>query len=110
MFKQAILVVAAGMALAGCGSICSRAESVQARMADKVRPCEEKGFSVREFDIEKCEADFQECTDADKQAADEFLDCWEKVSTCSPDNTKPFVDEIEACAAEHPMRLGCQLY
>ncbi|AKI99013.1 hypothetical protein ATI61_106393 [Archangium gephyra] len=108
MFKQAIVVVTAALALAGCDSVCSRAERVQAGMADKVRPCEEKGFSVRAFDLEKCEEDFQECTDADKQAADEFLDCWEKVRTCSPDNTEPFANELEACLAEHPMRLGCQ--
>jgi len=110
MFKQAIVVVAAGMALVGCGSICSRAESARARMIDKIRPCEEKGFSVSEFDLEKCEEDFQECTDADKQAADEFLDCRDKLRTCSPDNTEPFVDELEACVATHPMRLGCRPY
>ena len=110
MFKQAIAVVAVGMALAGCGGVCSRAERARARMAEKVRPCTEKGFSVWEFDIEKCEEDFQECSDADKQAAHEFLDCWEKVRTCSPDNTQPFADEVTACVEEHPVRWECRPY
>lgn len=108
MFKQAIGVLAAAMTLVGCGDVCSRAERVHANLTEKVRQCEELGLGLgRPFRLEECEAEFETCSDADKQAADDYLDCMDKVRTCTPDTARLFVDEVRVCADAHPTAQGC---
>lgn len=93
--------------LAGCGSLCTRAEATATSFTDKALPCGSTGPTPR-FDRMACEASMGACTAEDTQRLWDYLDCLDALPTCEPKQAAAFSAAVLACAAPMSgMSAGC---
>jgi hypothetical protein len=93
--------------LAGCGSLCARADAAAKAFTAKAMPCEATTPSPR-FDRQACEASMGQCSAQDAKTIDAYFDCLEKLPACDPAASAAFSAAVLACA--DPMQgvsAGC---
>jgi predicted small secreted protein len=88
------------LVLTGCGSsVCEDFKGVSEDLTEKSKPCSDGTTGTDEpFDVQQCEADFVKCTDDDKKALEEYIDCLGDVDTCVKGQEDIFGGAVLACA------------
>jgi hypothetical protein len=88
------------MVLMGCGgSVCEDFKNVSEELSEKSKPCSDGTTGTDEpFDVQQCEADFAKCSDDDKKALEEYIDCLGDVDTCVKGKEDIFGGAVLACA------------
>jgi hypothetical protein len=89
-------VVVAALAVIGCGggSLCGTAQDAWANLNRKSAPC---GYNALNFNRTTCDQNVSGCNDSDKNIADAYFTCLNKVGTCDPNNPDPFAAAVNAC-------------
>lgn len=83
----------------GGGSFCDRFQGVFDSYVNKVRPCNANPRRVT-FDKAACTAVSRvSCTNAENDLLNKYLDCYDKIPTCSPQTSQAFLDQSNACDA-----------
>jgi uncharacterized protein YceK len=97
--RCAALTVA--LLLAGCGSLCARADAAAKTFTTKAMRCGATAPKAA-FDRQACEASMGQCSSQDTAIIDAYFDCLEKLPTCDPDAPATFSAAVLACA--NPMQ------
>lgn len=96
------------LALTGCGgSICEDFKDVSDELTEKARPCSDGTTGTDDpFDVQQCEADLAKCSDDDKKALEEYIDCLGDVETCEKGREDAFGGAVLACAFAAASKLS----
>jgi hypothetical protein len=85
--------------LVGCGTLCDRATSVERGFqAKRPEACDVSTILVASK--QECEENIQACTPADREKMLAWLDCLEKLPTCTPERPTEFRESYNACRAQ----------
>lgn len=95
MFRIFVAVAAAGT-IAGCGSICSRATTVNSDLKEKAKACQ--SITIPSEPESECENELKKCTSDDETKFEASLDCLEKVGSCAAGQELAWVGELAKCA------------
>lgn len=97
----------AALLLAGCGSLCDRAEASAHAFTDKAMPCGATSPNAR-FDRLACEASLGACSAADVKALTAYLDCLDALPACDPAKSAEFSAAVLDCASPMTgLSAGC---
>jgi hypothetical protein len=99
MKRLAGVFVVVSLALTGCGgSTCEDLDSAFDDIAKKGKPCGDAS-SVDEgtFNMTTCEANFDKCTDDEKDALADYANCLSGVDECKPSNPDAFDGAVLGC-------------
>lgn len=97
----------AALLLAGCGSLCDRAEASAKSFTGKAMPCGATNPNPT-FDRMACEASLGACSSADVEALSSYLDCLDALTTCDPAKSAEFSASVLECAAPmSSLSAGC---
>jgi hypothetical protein len=105
------LIAATTVALTGCGSTCDSFADSGDSLIEKVKPClDSDDDPPAAFNVNQCERAFENCTDSEKEALDEYLDCLDKLEACTPGTKDGFRNALEACNDYMDSKVGetCQ--
>lgn len=98
MKRLASVLVVVSLALAGCGgSTCEDLKSAFDDLAEKGKPCNDSSVEEGTFNMSTCEANFDKCTDTEKDALSDYASCLSKVDTCEPGKSDDFDGAVLAC-------------
>jgi len=103
--RAAVLVL--GLVLAGCGSLCARADEAASAFTARAMPCGATAPTPR-FDRQACDHSMSACSAEDARRLDAYFDCLERLPTCDPGAPAAFSAAVLACA--DPMQglsAGC---
>lgn len=96
--SRRLITALAALLLAGCGSLCDRAEATATSFTNKAMPCGATNPNAR-FDRMACEASMNACSSADVQALSAYLDCLDALPACEPGKSADFSAAVLDCAA-----------
>ncbi|HVG60229.1 MAG TPA: hypothetical protein VNA24_16850 [Hyalangium sp.] len=90
----------ASLVLTGCsGSICEDFKDVSEDISEKAKPCSDGTPGTDEpFDVQQCEEDLAKCSEDDKKALEEYVDCLGDVETCEKGKEDVYGGAVLACA------------
>jgi hypothetical protein len=91
------LTTAASLALAGCSSTCDRLSDATDAYAQKVKPCLSSSEQTTAFNVNQCDRAIEKCTDSERKALDEYVDCVKKLQECTPGTKDAFTAARRAC-------------
>ena len=96
------------LALTGCsGSICQDFKDVSDDLSEKAKPCSDGTTGPDEpFDVLQCEEDLTKCSDDDKKALEEYINCLSEVDTCEKGKEDTFGGAVLACAFAAASKLS----
>lgn len=96
------------LVLTGCGgSICEDFKDVSEELTEKAKPCSDGTTGTDEpFDVQQCEADLAKCSEDEKKALEEYIDCLGDVDTCVKGQEDIFGSAVLACAFAAAGKLG----
>lgn len=104
MKRLAFAFAVVSLALTGCGgSLCEDMADAATDFAVKAKPCSSEVTSptFTDEEIKQCEESIDKtCTEPDKKALEAFVECIDKLPTCSTDNQNSFGLAALACVAE----------
>lgn len=101
------LIAASSVALTGCSSTCDSFASTQDELIEKTRPCLDAGDQLpAAFNVTQCDRASENCTDAEKEALDEYRDCLDKLEACTPGTKDGFKNAREACEDYMESKVG----
>lgn len=95
---RGLVAALCALLLAGCGSLCDRAEASAKAFTDKATPCGATNPNPR-FDRMACEASMGACSSADVGALGTYLDCLDALPACEPAKSAAFSAAVLECAA-----------
>jgi hypothetical protein len=104
------LIAATTLALTGCSSTCDNLSDATDAYAVKVKPCLSSGETTTAFNVNQCDRTIEKCTDSERQALDEYVECVEKLSECTPGTKDAFKSARDACNEYMESKVGdvCQ--
>ncbi len=105
------LIAASAVALTGCSSTCDNFSSTGDDFIEKIKPClDADDLPPAAFNVNQCDRAYSNCTDAEKEALDEYNDCLNKLESCTPGTSEAFKSALEACNDYLDARVGesCQ--
>jgi hypothetical protein len=96
------------LVLTGCGgSVCEDFKNVSEELSEKAKPCSDGTTGTDEpFDVQQCEADLAKCSDDDKKALEEYVNCLSGVDTCEKGKEDVFGGAVLACAFDAASKLS----
>lgn len=96
------------LVLTGCGgSVCEDFKNVSEELSEKAKPCSDGTTGTDEpFDVQQCEADLAKCSDDDKKALEEYVNCLGDVDTCEKGKEDVFGGAVLACAFAAASKLS----
>lgn len=101
------LIAASSVALTGCSSTCDNFSSIGDDLIEKVKPCLDAGKEPpAAFNVNQCDRAYANCTDAEKEALDEYADCLDKLQACTPGTSDAFKNAQEACEDYMESKVG----
>ncbi len=101
--KSATWILAAGLALSGCGLFdankpCDKADQAANNITEKAKGC--SGIDVPEVKGKsECETALKGCSDAERVVIDEEMDCLIKLGACEAGKEQDWLKSVAACAA-----------
>lgn len=97
------LAATASLVLTGCGggSICDKFEDASKDMADKSEACSDQEYSEpTDAEKEACEKATENCTDADEEKVDAFLDCISDLDECKAGEETSYALQLLGCTGK----------
>ncbi len=92
------LIAASALALTGCSSTCDNFGSTADELTEKLKPCLSSGDEPpTAFNVNQCDRSYENCTDAEKEALDEYIDCLNDLEACTPGTKDSFKNAWETC-------------
>lgn len=101
MKRLACAFAVVSLALTGCsGSLCEDFKDVSEDLEEKAAPCSDgtSGGSNDEFNVQQCESDLSKCSDDDREALRDYIDCLDNVDKCVKGKEDAFGGAILGCA------------
>jgi hypothetical protein len=100
MKRLACAFAVVSLALTGCGgSICEDFKDAGEDLQEKAKPCSDGTTGTDEpFDVKQCESDLSKCSDSDKDALNEYIDCLGDVDKCVKGQEQAFAGAVLGCA------------
>jgi len=105
------LVAASAVALTGCSSTCDNFSSTGDELIEKIKPClDADDRPPAAFNVEQCDRAYDNCTDSEKEALDEYMDCLNELEECTPGTEGGFKNALESCNDYLDAKVGenCQ--
>ena len=105
------LIAASAVALTGCSSTCDNFASTGDDLIEKIKPCLDADDDPPEaFNVEQCDRTYEDCTDSEKEALDEYISCLDELEECTPGTRDGFKNALEACRDYLNAKVGekCQ--
>lgn len=101
-----LVTAMAGVALAaGCGTnVCTRAQKTYDKVNSKIGTCDYKPFA---FNTTTCDNGEKSCTDNDRTTINRVFDCYDKVSSCNPDQQNAWEGAIKDCNTNSDVTEAC---
>lgn len=104
------VVLGAVVAFQACGGgsddICDRLKN----LGEKTGSCfatDDTGDTDTDADTASCEESLKNCTDADKDAYNKFLDCAEDVGDCKSGEEQAWAIKVASCAQDLQISDAC---
>jgi len=94
------MVLVMFMVLVGCGStVCERLAEDQANFQRKIRPCLNPGEQLVGLDVQACEANIEQCTQAEIRSVEAGSSCVSgaQVPACRKGEESEFIQSVERC-------------
>jgi ABC-type uncharacterized transport system auxiliary subunit len=92
------LIAALAAALTGCSSTCDNMAEVADAYIEKVKPClDANDQQPTAFNVNQCDRAFESCTESEREAVAEYVDCVDKLAECTPGTKDAFKNAREAC-------------
>jgi hypothetical protein len=104
------LIAATAVALTGCSSTCDNMAEVSDAYIEKAKPCLSADETPTAFNVTQCDRSFEKCTDSEREALDEYIDCLDKLAECTPGTKDGFKSARAACKNYMEAKVGdnCQ--
>lgn len=105
--KKVALALAAALAAAGlfaCSSICDRLEAVGNSLETKFKPCDTAPADAgteEKFDKKRCDAAIAKCTGDDQAKINKWMDCLDKIGTCTKGQEDAWENSQLNCATQN---------
>ena len=108
MKRLASVFAVVSLALAGCGgSTCEELGDAFKNVAEKSKPCgDETSTSTDPYNVMMCDANFDRCSAAEKEAIADYASCLNNVDKCEASNPDAFDGDVLACIFSASGRLS----
>jgi hypothetical protein len=93
---RCVCAALASLSLAGCGNLCDRYDSVSASFQTKHQACNVSDSTS--FNKATCNENLAQCTAADQEKLNKYMDCVEKIPACTSDTKLAFAEAVMNCA------------
>jgi hypothetical protein len=100
------LIATAAVALTGCSSTCDNMAEVSDAYGEKVRPCLSADQQPPAFNVNQCDRAFENCTEAEREAVEEYIECLDRLAACTPGTRDGFKNAKEACDEYMEAQVG----